>query len=171
MPVRVTAKIPQSRLREALVYSDGNLFWAKTRKLAGCYKRRDGYGCLRLDNISILIHRAVWIYHNGDIPDGSFIDHIDGNKSNNLLSNLRLASSSQNLLNKGPRKKNSSGIKNVNWNSPTNSWRVKLVIDGKWRHFGLFATIEEAKAVARAARDKYHGAFANHCSRGGGHSC
>lgn len=171
MPVGSTVTISQARIREMLIYVEGHLHWVKTGKRAGCYKRKDGYGCLRLDNNLMLLHRAIWTYHNGPIPDGMFIDHIDGNRSNNVIDNLRLASRSENLLNKGPRRDSGSGVKNVMWNAPTQSWRVKLVVDGRHRHFGLFATIEEAEAAARAARERHHGAFANHVSRGGDHSC
>jgi hypothetical protein len=170
MPVKVTAKIPQSLLHEKLSYESGVLYWRKTGKIAGCYKRKDRYGCIRINSTLILLHRAVWVYHNGDIPDGLFIDHIDGNRQNNLIENLRLASTSQNLYNRGPRRDSLSGIKNVRWNEPTQSWRVKMFIDGKWKHFGLFGTIEEADAVARHARERNHGAFANHNSIGGNHS-
>ena len=171
MPTGKTVVMPQARLREMLVYAEGRLYWVKSGKQAGCYKRKDGYGCLRLDNNLMLLHRVVWTYHNGPIPDGAFIDHIDGDRRNNTIENLRLASNSENLLNKGPRRDSGSGVKNVMWNAPTQSWRVKLVVDGKHRHFGLFATIEEAEAAARAAREQHHGVFANHTSRGGDHSC
>lgn len=168
MPLRY---VSQSDLQAAFRYEDGCLYRIKTGKLAGCYKRPDKYGIVSINGKYLLIHRAVWIYHNGEIPDNMFIDHIDCDKTNNRIENLRLVSKAQNAFNSNVRKDNVSGVKNVRWNEATKSWRVKMTLDGKTRHFGLYATLEEAAAVAHAMREKHHGQYANHgLTIGGSHS-
>jgi hypothetical protein len=170
MPLK-PVKVSQEELVSRVRYEDGNLYWLKSGKKAGCFKRGDGYGCIRVNKKLILLHRAIWIYHNGEIPEGMDIDHVDGDRANNRIENIRLASRSQNLMNKGARRDNKAGVKHVRWNEPTKSWRVKMNIGGKHLHLGLFKTLEEATAVACAAREKYHGAFANHGqTMGGSHS-
>ena len=161
-------KVSREELVAVLRYEDGCLYWIKSGKRAGCYKRRDKYAAVRVNNKLILLHRAIWIYHNGDIPDGMDIDHIDCSRENNRIENLRLASRSQNHMNRKVRSDSASGVKNVRWNKPTQSWRVLVNVNGKNTHIGLFKTLEEAKAVAYATREKYHGSFANHGETMGG---
>ena len=87
-------------------------------------------------------------------PDGLQIDHIDGNPLNNCLDNLRVATNSQNQQNKTKMSNNKCGYKNVYLAGK--KWRIR--INGK--HYGSFATVEEANAVATAKRPELCGEFA-----------
>ena len=58
------------------------------------------YMSIRIKDKSYLIHRVVWVLHNGEIPEEMVIDHIDGNKQNNLISNLRCVTASGNCRNR-----------------------------------------------------------------------
>lgn len=58
-------------------------------------------------------HRIVWELHNGEIPEGMLIDHIDGDSTNNLIANLRIVDHTENTRNAKMRKDNTSGVKGV----------------------------------------------------------
>ena len=79
------------------------------------------------------------------------IDHIDNDKENNNISNLRYATHIENSQNRSISSKNTSGVKGVHFNKANNKWRACIVIDYKSIHIGYFETLEEAK-IARQAR-------------------
>jgi hypothetical protein len=93
-------------------------------------------------------------------PDDMEVDHIDGNRLNNQKSNLRLATSSQNKMNRGPRSDNKSGYKGVSWHKQKNKWTVRIMANGRYKSLGLFNKIEKAKQAYNEAAQKYHGSFA-----------
>ena len=103
----------------------------------------------------ILIHRVIM-----KPEKGVEIDHIDGNRLNNQKSNLRFATSSQNKINRGPRKDNKSGFKGVSWHRQRNLWTARVMIDGKYKHLGLFKTPEEAAEAYNAEATTYYGEYA-----------
>lgn len=118
-----------------------------------------GYWVLTLDGIRYYGHRVAWLLHTGTWPVKD-IDHIDGDKSNNQLSNLRLASSAQNSQNVSRHKDSTSPYKNVYWDARVNKWHVKIMKERKWYHFGSYYDIEEANAVAVQKRQELHNEFA-----------
>lgn len=63
-------------------------------------KGHNGYRLVKLLGKTYRLHRVIWELHNGAIPDGMEIDHIDGDTNNNKLSNLRLVTKSQNAFNR-----------------------------------------------------------------------
>lgn len=153
--------ITQEYLHELFDYKEGNLYWKNDNRakkikgqLAG-YINKDGYRAIRKDGKYYLAHRLVFMYHNGYLP--KFIDHIDRNKSNNLIENLRECTTQENCFNRLPSSKNSSGYRNVTKNN--DKWQVHLNIKGKCKYFGAFEDIELAGLVAEEARDKYHKQF------------
>lgn len=88
------------------------------------------------------------------------LDHIDGNRANNKLSNLREATQSQNCANAKLRSNNTSGFKGVYYHPKTGKWKSQIKKDGVSRHLGLFPTPEEAhKAYVKAAKELF-GEFA-----------
>jgi hypothetical protein len=160
----------QERLHERLKYCADNiskpLVWKKyqgQREIGAAGSlRQNGYYTLFLDAKVYRLHRLVWIYHYGDIPDGILVDHIDGNKANNRIENLRLATNGENVYNSKIRSTNISGVKGVYWDKEYNRWRARISINKKLLHLGRFDTIEEAKAAVIAARNNLHGDFARH---------
>ena len=149
--------ITQERLRELFVYQDGNLL--RNGKIAGSVSKR-GYRCIGIDLKIYKAHRLVFLYHHGYLPKQ--IDHIDKNPDNNLIENLRPATNSQNCMNRGVMKNNTSGSKGVFWRKESKKWRVAIRLNNKLRFFGTFEDIELAELVAIEARNKYHKEFANH---------
>ena len=97
--------------------------------------------------------------HHGYVPD--LIDHIDGNKTNNNIDNLRPATKSENQYNKKKSTDSISGIKGVTWRSETNKWRVRITVDKKDIDVGYAKTLIEAKKMILEARLKYHKEFSN----------
>lgn len=91
---------------------------------------------------------------------GREVDHIDGNPSNNCLSNLRLCDRAGNNRNQRIRKDNTSGFKGVCWHKVTGKWAATIMADKMARHIGLFSTPEEAAAAYNEMAIKYHGEFA-----------
>ena len=151
---------------EHLEYSDGKLYWKKSTSNrvnvgseAGSYQT-GGYMAVKLLGKRIPVHKIVYLLHHGYIPE--IVDHIDGNRSNNKIENLRICTKAENNINTSIRRHNTSGIKNVSWHKQTGKWRVIVRHKGKPNSFGLYADIELAELVAIEARNKLHGKFASH---------
>jgi hypothetical protein len=121
----------------------------------------NGYIRIELNGKTYRAHRLAWLYVNGEFPS-NLIDHIDGNRSNNKISNLRKATYLENSQNYKTPKTNKSGVKNVSWYKTMKKWVVTLGINGKKKTIGYFDDLELAELVAIEARDKYHMEFANH---------
>ena len=100
------------------------------------------------------MHHAIWIHHNGPIPDGLTVDHADRDTLNNCLSNLRLATFSQQSQNRRVPKNNISGYRGVSWRKESGKWRATLGrVDGKIISLGTFSDpVEAARAYDAAAK-------------------
>ena len=157
--------LSQDLLNELLEYRDGNLFWKVNRphvkkgELAGRLSDK-GYWRITFCNRIYKAHRLIFLMHKGYLPVE--IDHIDGNKLNNRIDNLREATRAQNIFNRGLMKTNTSGVKGVSWSKERNKWEVQMYVDGKKHNIGRFENLEVAKAMAIAFRQQHHGEFANH---------
>lgn len=97
----------------------------------------------------LMVHRAVWELANGPIPDGLQIDHIDRNKQNNLIENLRTVTSAENNQNKGTFCTNKLGLKHVNKRNDRDLYTVSVRKAGR-RYVSCHKSLDEAVA----ARDK-----------------
>ena len=158
--------ITQARVRECFAYrADGALVKSSGRhgntggtiagSLSAC-----GYLKVMVDGRQYLVHRLVFLLHHGYLPVE--VDHIDGNKTNNRIENLRAANESLNGRNRKTDRRSRTGIKNVHYDSRKRRYGVRLCIDGKSRRFGTYSTSEEAAAVATTQRNIHFGEFANH---------
>lgn len=114
----------------------------------------------KFDGKLYLLHRLAWLYVHGEMP--GIIDHRDGDRFNNRISNLRVASSSQNACNSRKKANNTSGVKGVSWIKSKSVWEVGLIYEGKRVHRKYFKDFDEACKDIREARERYHGEFANH---------
>lgn len=105
-------------------------------------------------------HRLAWFYCFKEWPNG-LIDHIDGNKSNNSLDNLRECTYSENFYNSNRRKDNSSGYKGVSMDKRSNKYRAYINVAGKQKGLGYYNTAEEAGEAYQKAAKELHGEFYN----------
>lgn len=120
------------------------------------FRAPDGYRMVNIDRVQHRVHRLVWIMHNGPIPDGLLIDHVDRTRDNNRLENLRLATPAQNQTNRGLSKANTSGHTGVSWYPPYKKWRAKISPNRKNITLGYFDTLEEAISARKAAERKHN---------------
>ena len=115
-----------------------------------------GYRSIKIDGKSYLAHRLVWLFAAGDWPKGD-LDHINGDKLDNRISNLREANKSQNGANKHAIR---SGLKGCCWNRGNNKWQASIRKNGKRTFLGYFDTEQEAHDAYCSAALIYHGEFA-----------
>lgn len=139
----------------------GNAFWLFSEKMPKNWNSRwagkpagrvshKGYVELAFLGRRFLMHRVVWLLYYGQWPYQE-IDHINGVRSDNRISNLRVVSSSGNKKNQGKRVDNTSGTTGVNWCKKSKKWRASIKENGSSRHLGLFSDIDEAIACRKSA--------------------
>jgi hypothetical protein len=145
---------------------DGSLYWKNPthgKAIKGSkagFINNDGYYQISIYGKKFKEHQIVYLIKNGFIPKE--IDHINGNRTDNRIENLREVTRSQNMCNKTTNKLNTSGSKNVSWKAKINKWQVAINFNGKRKYIGVFEDFEFAELVATEARNKYHGEYANH---------
>ena len=130
-----------------------------------------GYVAIKIDKKKILAHRLAWLFVNGRLPDKQ-IDHIDGDRANNRIINLREVSGSQNQRNSGLTSSNTSGYSNICWCKRAKAWKVSMHDQGRPIHIGNFREISEAilardSAYLRLGYHSNHGARASHSRKKG----
>ena len=105
----------------------GILEWTLTGKRAGYLNKSLGYWMFSYKKEKMHYqHRLAWEAVNGPIPDGMYVDHINGDRTDNRLSNLRVVEPRQSSANRGMNYRNTSGHKNVDWDKSRLKWRVQL---------------------------------------------
>jgi len=118
-----------------------------------------GYYRVTYDWDDYLCHGIVWEMHNSRIPDGYDVDHRDRTKSN-VISNLRLATRSQNLTNSKLSSGNKSGFRGVFFDKQNKKWFAYIRVNKKMINLGRYETKEEAAFVRDCYAVKHHGEFA-----------
>jgi len=155
------------RLRELVCYDESSpsgLSWKISRgrqssgSAAGQPRNQDGriYWYVRVDGSLILVHRVIWALATGNWPKDQ-IDHKDGYQ--NLVSNLREATQTQNNANQRLRK-NTSGLKGVHWNTKRKRWIAKINKNGKTVQLGQFSSKDDAHEAYWIAAQEHFGQFA-----------
>lgn len=148
------------RLRALFYTKDGTLFnrisrGSAKKDLEAGYTAEDGYRRVRVDGKYYYVHRIIWwLYTNKEIPEDLFIDHIDGDRINNSIENLRLASSTENQYNKFRQVNSTSKYKGVWFDSVKNYWKASIRLKDKRLYIGQFNTeLEAAIAYDKIAID------------------
>lgn len=140
---------PETGLFKWLVSRQG----ARLGRPAGCVCSQ-GYLKLRIDQTLYQGHRLAWLHHYGHWPDDD-IDHIDGDRSNNRINNLRDILSSENRKNQyGTGRPTASGLIGVA--RAGRKWRAYITNQGRTQWLGAYDSPEEASAAYKAAKPKYH---------------
>ncbi len=120
---------------------------------------KQGYRATRIRGVNYRMHRLAFFYMTRRWPVGD-VDHIDCDKANNRWSNLREATRSQNLANRGATQKNSHGNKGLVWDARRRKWRAVIVVNYRRHYLGIFDDIEEAKGAYWNAAQQHFGEFA-----------
>jgi hypothetical protein len=136
------------------------------RELDGKLWSTDGHGywATKVDGKAVSQHRYVWEKANGPIPAGMQIDHINGDRRDNRLSNLRVVTHQENSKNVKRRKDNKSGVTGVGWHKKVGKWQVQIQADGKYMRIGYFDDWFEA-VCARLSANNLYGYHPNHGRR------
>ena len=156
------------RANELLCYDreTGEFSWKIARK--GASKGRQagtinglGYRQIMMDGITYLAHRIAWLIATGRHPVDQ-IDHINGEKSDNRIANLREASCSENLRNIKISAVNTSGMKGVSLEKSRGRFQGQVRLNGVRHRTARFHTAEEANTATIILREHLHGSFVNH---------
>lgn len=119
----------------------------------------EGYRCVSVDNHKMPAHRVCWAIHYGSWPD-RLVDHIDMDKCNNSISNLRLCNASENGCNRLAPSNNTSGFKGVSFLRRENKYRAVIHKDRRRYEIGLYDTAQAASEAYNRAMEDFHGEFA-----------
>lgn len=118
-----------------------------------------GYLVIRIKGKAYKVHALAWLYVYGAVPrKGIFIDHINRIKTDNRISNLRLATPSENQRNIGVKKNNTSGHRGVYWSKSNKNWFARIYIDGEMISLGSFLRLDDAIG-ARNSAERHYGYF------------
>ena len=167
--MRNLKRITHEEVIELLHYdNDSGLFRWKTRtsnrramSIAGCVDNtKKGYVVIRINGRLYYAHRLAWFYVHKEWPERE-IDHINGNASDNCISNLRNASRSENQSNLAAPSSNTSGFKGVSWNKSMKMWQSQITVNHVNNYLGCYSTKELAHRHYCRAALKYFGEFAN----------
>ena len=155
--------IEQKTLIELLDYNPktGQFKWRKKRRGVSTDKvlgTCNGFGYLRITvcGQSYYAHRLAWLYVHGTMPKDE-IDHINGDKGDNRITNLREATGLQNQQNKKKAQSNSkSGHLGISWHEKGKKWQVHICVCKKRKYLGLYDTIDQAKKAYLQAKTELH---------------
>lgn len=167
-------------LREVLScdYETGKLFWKKRPLHMFANEKRmnewntrysnkeafisniNGYMRGKIFGVAYSAHRVIWALYYDKWP-GPYIDHINGIKDDNRISNLREATNRENLRNRGRPSTNKSGYKGVSFHKRSKRYQANIMTNKGRKNLGYFDCPKEAYAVYCKAAKKYHGEFAN----------
>lgn len=114
-----------------------------------------GYGQLRIGAKNYKLHHLAWLYVYGALPNQP-LDHIDLNRANNAISNLRYLTPKQHVEHRGVNKNNKSGFRGVSICGSTGRWVAQIKHNYRIIWLGRFDTPEAASAAYKVAAKKYH---------------
>lgn len=152
----------QKQVAELFEYSGGALA-PRSIPARGVSTHTDGRGyvTLRMGGRALRRSRLTWIWHNGGIPAGWVIDHINGVRDDDRIENLRVVPSFINNRNTKLRKDNTSGVVGVSKCPRSGKWRADIRLLGRLTCLGMFDDFDDAVA-ARKKAEQEHNFHPNH---------
>lgn len=157
--------ITQEYLKELFDYNGQDLVWRVARgsaavgAIAGCIDLA-GYRIIRIKGKGYKAHRLIWLYHYGELPD-FYLDHIDQDKVNNSINNLRPVDHQMNMKNRALQANNKSGCVGVRICKVTGKWRAQGKIDSRYISLGSYTEKWDA-ICARKSWEVRNGFSENH---------
>lgn len=159
--------ISQERLKDLIDYNadtgEFKRFLKNGARTAGSVNSQ-GYLHIMLDKKLYKAHRLAWLYTYGDFPDGQ-IDHVNQDRADNRLSNLRVVDNAENNKNRSICSNNKSGVLGVSYWNKANRWEVKIAENKRNKRLGLFSDFFEAVCARKSAENRL-GYHTNHGKRG-----
>jgi len=161
--------ITQARCHELFEYRDGNLYWkpvinSKNRpsvrngRVVGT-AGGNGYLDVNINKQRYRVHRLIFLMFHNYLPEE--VDHINNNRQDNRIENLRAANTQTNKYNTLLSRHNTSGIKGVSWHKTAKKWRCSLSTNNRVKQVYGFASKEDAEEFMDLWRSTAHGEFAN----------
>lgn len=156
-----------ARLREVLAYdpASGVFMWLKqlagrgrVGTIAGAVTMPNGYRVVTIDKKQFRAARLAWFFTHNEWPP-EMVDHINGDRADDRIANLRRATRAQNLAN-AKDKAGSSRLKGVSWDKARKLWRAQIQVDCRNRFIGRYATEEAAHAAYMVRAEELFGEFA-----------
>jgi len=141
-------------------HEEGYLIWKVSPGQTPLQNKKAGwedkeYNRVKVGYKSYAVHRIIWEMFNGVIPEGKEIDHIDRDKRNNKIANLRVVDRVQNCQNRPRRADNKSGVPGVWWSKQKNAWIAYLSVNKKLKYLGKFHSFLDAKKARENAIKEY----------------
>ena len=148
-------ELSYERISEQFKYDEVNGGVVRINDKEGGTSTTESYGYLvrmvTIDSVrqQCKEHRLVYLLHNPDMDHSLTIDHINGDKKDNRIENLRLVTCQHNHFNR-------TNAKGFNWHVGSKKFRARLVVDGEEKHLGVYDTILDARAAYLRGKKKYH---------------
>lgn len=161
-----SSELTQQKLMALLVYCQetGTFRWkvstsnrVKVGDVAGTINTTTGYLVIGISGEKHLAHRLAWLYVYGVWPSAE-IDHINRDRADNRIENLREASHIENMRNLSKPRNNTSGHVGVVWCKRLQKWRAQIEHENKRIHLGYYIEQEDAIAARIAGEVEYWGA-------------
>ena len=154
-----TQILNQAKLKELLDYNpDTGVFtrrMANNRTKPAGVLNHDGYVIFYIGNRRYLAHRLAWLYVNGEMPVLE-IDHINRDKADNRIANLRQVTRSEQCQNKDIQSNNTSGVIGVSWHKTKQKWGAHIKLMNVQRHLGFYPDKESAIFARKQAEQMHH---------------
>lgn len=161
--------ITQTHCHELFEYRDGHLYWkpkimsrgrpsAKNGRRVGT-PGGDGYLDVNINKQRYRVHRLIFLMFHGYLPEE--VDHVNNQRQDNRIENLRASNSQTNKFNSLLSSHNTSGVKGVSLHKKTKKWRCSLSINNRTKQVFGFQSKEDAAEFMELWRIMAHGSFAN----------
>lgn len=165
----ITIWMPINGYDNYMISICGQVRNAKTKRILIPRISKNGYYrinlCKNNEMKTFNIHQLVAKTFIPNIRNDGFVDHINGEKLDNTISNLRWCSCQQNQFNRKLNKDNTSGIKGVSWDSQKKKWKAQIQLNNKNINIGLYDNLDDAKLARQQKAAELFGEFLNDCEK------